>query len=903
MTDIREAVAQAANDTVGQIRAALAWLDTPKNADRVGDPRGVLGRDLARGLVSARRLAEAARRPMAVAVFGPSQAGKSHLVSVLARKEDTLHALFDGEPEPVSYIKRINPDTGRETTGLVTRFTIHRRPTPAGYPVDLQLLSHADIIKILGNAYFFDGNPARYETWPEREEIVAHIAPFRGGDGVPRIANGLDPEDVWEMEEYFARYLPESELTRRLKTSDFWSVAASAAPSLQIERLGTLFSILWGRHQVLTDMYVKLVDALRQLGFASQAFAPFAAVDVAKPGVESIIDIESLKKLALPTHETITLRTSGGGEVPLARTIVTALTAELRICVKDKPWDFFEHTDILDFPGYRSRGLNRENVDDPGEAGATGLARALRDHPAETVFQLIRRGKVEYLFQRYVADQEITAMLLCIKDGPQEVVQLPDVVARWIAATHGATTLERQGKPVLLYFVLTKFDLHFEEKPSDEALGLAARFTGRLDASLVNPYGSTSETWVRNWTAGRPFKNAFLMRNPSLSNRAIFELDGSREVDILPGRKDWVARLKAAFVSVPAAQDHFADPARAFEEMIRLNDGGASYIASELAGVCNPQMKSAQVRDRLLALRARVSDMLQRYHVSTDVGERIAERLAVADRVLDDLYRCDNVGRMGSLIRGLMIDPGALSDSVYRVDLSPAKAASPASLPAPVIVPAGRVRPGQTAAPAPAATASPGERPKGGALGSVAERQAHAALEAWILSMSDIAGTPAFTEEMSVGPDNMREIATELAAAARRLGLSEQIAAKIEMEAFAADRRDLQLEKATVISAAIINAFVADLGLRKRPEEERRLVPLDSSSSALRAIFAERPTAYDAAGIAATPEPFRTTATDDWLYALYKTVQDNAASEGGLSVDPVENGRLGSIIAGLSGPI
>src|SRR5580658_3951088 len=145
-----EATAEAA-------RLALAWVIDPRNEPRIGHERAFFERTLRSQAYQADRLARSVERPMCIGVFGPSQAGKSYLVSVLARKGETLTALFADETQPeVDFIKEINPYGEKEATGLVTRFSIHKTATPKGYPVALRLLTQTDILKILANSYFFD---------------------------------------------------------------------------------------------------------------------------------------------------------------------------------------------------------------------------------------------------------------------------------------------------------------------------------------------------------------------------------------------------------------------------------------------------------------------------------------------------------------------------------------------------------------------------------------------------------------------------------------------------------------------------------------------------------------------------------------------------------------------------
>ena len=82
---------------------------------------------LARAL---RKEAATAARKMCVGVFGPSQSGKSYLISALAQDADgsLLAALGD---ESADFIQDINPAGGKESTGLVTRFTLTPPPHPA----------------------------------------------------------------------------------------------------------------------------------------------------------------------------------------------------------------------------------------------------------------------------------------------------------------------------------------------------------------------------------------------------------------------------------------------------------------------------------------------------------------------------------------------------------------------------------------------------------------------------------------------------------------------------------------------------------------------------------------------------------------------------------------------------
>ena len=70
------------------------------------------------------------------------------------------------------FIQDINPAGGKESTGLVTRFTLTPSGAPAMFPVKLRLLSELDIVKILTNTYYAD---CRHLTPPDEDALAARV--------------------------------------------------------------------------------------------------------------------------------------------------------------------------------------------------------------------------------------------------------------------------------------------------------------------------------------------------------------------------------------------------------------------------------------------------------------------------------------------------------------------------------------------------------------------------------------------------------------------------------------------------------------------------------------------------------------------------------------------------------
>ena len=182
MTD-DNGLADRCEDVARLTRDALNWVNDGENAETVGPRHKSLTKLLRKSARRADRLAKSARTNMSVSVFGPSQAGKSFLVSVLARPENgRLTADFNGPGGKLDYISQINPAGDGESTGLVTRFTMTRAPTPEGFPIQLNLLSEADIARTIINSFFMDGDQAA-ETPPEPEDLKAHFTTHTGKAG------------------------------------------------------------------------------------------------------------------------------------------------------------------------------------------------------------------------------------------------------------------------------------------------------------------------------------------------------------------------------------------------------------------------------------------------------------------------------------------------------------------------------------------------------------------------------------------------------------------------------------------------------------------------------------------------------------------------------------------------
>lgn len=864
--------------------AALQWVQD--NAERLGAERSSLERQLREARVEANKLATAAERPMCVGVFGPSQAGKSYLISALARPPggEDLIADFEGLPDGLNFVRDINPQGGEEATGLVTRFTIRKQPTPPGYPVAFRTLSELDVVKILMNTYLSDLNRDE-EAPPSAAEIAAVFDSVRP-EAKAAPLDKLSIDDFYDLRKYTERYFKGQDLVKALSAT-FWSELERLGPLLPAPARAKVLSLLWGRHEPFTEIYLTLQAALAALDFAADAYAPIEALRRSgvgpgeDPRLGSIIDVRTLYRLGHEQDDRIEVATTAGRSVNLPRPVVAALVAELRILTHKKPWAFFDHTDLLDFPGARAREID--------------TAERIFGKP-DGAARLFLRGKVAYLFERYCAETELTAMLLCIAPSNQEVRTLPKMVDDWIAGTHGPTPEARGKLETALFFVMTKFDSEFEEAAGK--LEPSQRFRTRLNVNLVEFFGRTHD-WPHHWHPGQPFKNSYWLRNPNFYAEALIQYDEQRrEVALQPNKLKRIEELKQAYLATDLVQRHFAEPERAWNEALSLNDGGVSYLAEQLEPVCNPTIKRRQVSAKLAALIGSLSEVLRPFHISSDLVAEKEKRLAQARSSLESLARCAENERFGEFLHVLQVSDEALADLYFRIAAdyageAPAESATPSAAPKPsrFLQRLGLQQGGGNgSAESTTASHSKGERR--------AERFATAAVESWIESMRQETQSESVARRLKAEATALSSIAGEVAQAAGRLRLRDRIVERLQGLSSVPSQPKHAMATNALMAAETINRFVSYLGTAELPPEERPRAPDDAGRE--RPVFTRQVAVGEVPNLPAERMPFNDQTVVDWMASYLHLVEQNAATLEGAEIDLEQNSRLGKVLGELN---
>lgn len=844
----------------------LTWLDD--NAERVRQEKAGLTKEFRRLVAQARRLEQAVQRPMCVGVFGPSQSGKSYLISALARK-GAAPLLADFAGQEIDFIRDINPEGGRESTGLVTRFTLQPASdaTPAA-PVRMRLLTQTDLIKILGNTYYADCDHSEDEplTQAQLTELLGELAKAAQAQPV----DPLTVEDVYDLQAYFERYFKGFERVRLLRHG-YWEQAAHLAPRLRIQDRVRLFGVIWGGVEAFGQLYARLYTGLQGLNFASDAYAGLEAL---LPRERSIIDVQTLRGLGTGGGETLTLIGAGGARVTLPRSEVTALIAELRIVISEQPWDFFRHTDLLDFPGARSR----EQIKDLPAFLETG----------DALQSLFLRGKVAYLFERYCAEQELTSMLLCIGPSNQEVKTLPEMVFDWIVSTHGATPEQRAQQPTALFLVLTKFDMEFEEKAGERSP--ESRWITRLESSLLNFFGKQHD-WPRQWDTRGVFRNSYWLRNPNFKAKNIFDYDeNGRELGVRPGERKRIEAFREAFLKDAVASVHFQDPAKAWEAGFALNDGGVSYLAENLRPLCNPELKRQQLAGQVARLREQMVERMGHYYVSDNPEQELEKRRSAARQVAGCLIDCAGEQRFGELLRALQADGDELEGIYYRIEtrLPDEKQA----VGAPTIgaaVDTGKMK-ALLGLGAPAAGPTEAPRRDDAAL------FAREAVAEWMRDLQDLSGNKSLCDYYRVPEANMAEFVKELIDGAQRLRLEERIETLVRQVTGFRMKFEQIVALPARLTANLLNRYVDFLGYDALAPEQRPVLPVESGP---RPVFPPRAVPRGGPQLSEQQSTYDQDYYTDWIRAFLDLVERNAKSRDGVEVDLAANRRLSELLARL----
>ncbi|MBE0573679.1 hypothetical protein IH575_02125 [Candidatus Dojkabacteria bacterium] len=607
----------------------------------------------------------------AAAMYGESQVGKSYLISSLLSEEGKPFSIVDENNVAHNFIEEINPPGGgSESTSLVSRFSINYKPVNQKFPVKAVLLSPADIVLVLCDSFYNDINLKTSQNihFLSIDEINAEVLQLKERLKDRTIQQNIFCEDdVLEMQDYFAEYFQKAD--KVIDSKFFEDVSLLISKSIPND-WKDIFSLLWNKNEIFTTLLGKLIDEYQKLNFSHEVYLPIESVLYA---YGTLLDVKRLHEIYSEpnkiepyyTPNTKLFLPKTNKELDFAKSYLCALTAELvfgqsETLLKNKP--FLKETDLLDFPGARSR-----------------MEKPLEAIENKTIPDLLLRGKVAYLFNKYSDAERINILIFCAKHEQTAQRFMPRLLNNWINKVVGDTAEKREifvskSKISPLFVIGTFFNINLAYNPLlDKADGigtpLSIRWSQRFETTLENEYfEKKTYSWFENWTKSQTdFQNIFLLRDfeksetPSNLFKGFNANKWELEVVPTPLYPNFRQDLRKSFLDYEFVKRHFANPAESWDEAASINKDGTKLITDKLtiaAHNINPARMAKMLAELNEISQTILAELLKHFH-SNDKDEELQKAKNTAGDIqfkLATAFTADKIKNYGQLMKELMLD-------------------------------------------------------------------------------------------------------------------------------------------------------------------------------------------------------------------------------------------------------
>ncbi|MCD8297231.1 MAG: putative virulence factor [Prevotella sp.] len=571
--------------------------------------------------IKLKRLLYASSVNPAAAIFGESQVGKSYMVDCLLTSQTEVLNIYDGKSQPTGFLESINPlGGGKEATSLISRFTAKQVWADADYPIRATMLTPIDIVIVLLDAYY---NDVINHDFPKADKVKEEIDRLKKRYQTSMsMQDTITEDEIFELKEYLTSNLvSRGEAFRQaLVETRYFESLALLISNISVEQWADVFEFLWNKNNILTDVFHKLIATLKRMDFSHTVYIKMDAV-LRKYG--TILHVDRLYELfgisevvndkgnkcsieaaSEPSMSVMTEKGNKLAGIPKSEFCVLAMELAFTIVdikkenkefFKDKP--FLKNSDILDFPGARSRKMIQEEIISETDA-----------------CEMILRGKVAYLFNKYSQQYLITNLLFCHHDVKSEVVTLSSLLKGWVENTVGKTAEQREKFMQIaeispLFLIGTKFNIDLSKIPDDSKGDEESRKKVRdyrwskrfqMLENLIAP--AANNTWLNEWTPNKPFNNIYLLRSFEYSCQnglfegyqkkddndlwhLVYKDDGKLQGEQKVGEeyKVFLPLLRESFLENAFVKQHFADPGNSWDEAATVGKDGSAWIIKNLS--------------------------------------------------------------------------------------------------------------------------------------------------------------------------------------------------------------------------------------------------------------------------------------------------------------------------------
>ena len=424
ITDRLQNLRQRIDSRLATVEAAIAWTQTSSNIRTTAERRGAYD-TLTRQRRELKRIKRAIDVNPSTVLFGESQKGKSYLITSLLGQDESSLMVVDGDKK-YNFKTDINPEGhGIEATGIVTRFTTSTVSTIDGFPVKLKMLSAADVVMVLADSYFSDLRNHNFERVGDFADRLKQLE--ERFLSLPRQARPLITEDdMMEIGRYIDTHFHSIAGNLNQGSLRFFARMAALVEHVPAGDYPDLFSTMWYDNQYYSDLYTTLMRSYAVINYAREVFVPYSALLREDRGGMALIDVKRLHDLYEGDKQQVQLRYMAADgrlvEGKLDRSSLSALTSEV-VCSLPKELEeqkeFLKVSDILDFPGWRSRLNIPESQLDSNKP----------------MPQCLLRGKVAYFFFNYSDNKMISTLLLCHDNQQTGQADMPDLIYNWLRST------------------------------------------------------------------------------------------------------------------------------------------------------------------------------------------------------------------------------------------------------------------------------------------------------------------------------------------------------------------------------------------------------------------------------------------------------------------------------------
>ena len=584
----------------------------------------------------ARSIFTSSKVPVAAAVYGPSQVGKSLFMGAVLRPQSHDYSPLGrdealGEPsyyKDLSFDTDLNPQSGsNEATALVTRFTTKERmaegPSPE-FPVMVKALTRAEWLRVLARGFHGECRAEDSKIWDENnmETMVSQIA---------KVSPGKEVDSKWRMDIMDAfSYMTGIDRRGFPCKSALLNSILSRYPLSDEGYTQVVANLFWGNWSSMTGLFTRINAFLERL--YSPDHDPCILTHWA--GVRFLLDSQRSKFHDRPTSKVwkrvewsdFQLKDrsgwmvleynpgSGNGREDLETMQAAMLELVLPILphrLNDDWRQVIENMDFLDIPGMRA-----------GRQGTEAGKRTSAD-TVEEQMEIVKRGKVSYLFERCTEERQIQTLMLLSRGGNLEVSnQMKDHINKWGRTRYGDRIWPRgvTDDTPALFVGMTGIDDEFRNREiyADKSL-YEARLGQLADAldDVFNDFGGK----------GKPFTNAYPIRYPGTwdTNEAMRQKNDPIKWD----------KAKEAFMASDAVARYVRDKEHRWDIAMTDGDGGQSLIAAGIHLVTSSTDKQNQLQQEINRLRAEILQLSRAWYVDPDANVDREKRIKAGNKMVN----------------------------------------------------------------------------------------------------------------------------------------------------------------------------------------------------------------------------------------------------------------------------